>query len=136
MSIDHDGAGRRGMGPLGSWASQRPRRAGIPYPSNIRSHARAEIRWFLWLPVVFAGGIVTYFALSNEPAGRVAVALLLAAVGLCLGFRNVPTGLAFAGAFLAFASGFAIAKLRTEMVRAPVHARAALCWSRRLCRGP
>lgn len=68
-------------------------------------------------------GIVTYFALSNEPNGRVAVALLLAAVGLCLGFRNVPTGLAFAGAFLAFASGFAVARLRTEMVRAPVLAR-------------
>jgi len=82
------------------------------------------------------GGIFTYFALPNEPDGRVGVVLLLAAVGLCLGFRNVPTGLAFAGAFLAFASGFAIAKLRTEMVRAPVHARAALCWSRRLCRGP
>jgi competence protein ComEC len=88
-----------------------------------RTLAQESDRWFLWLPVVFAGGIVTYFALSNEPDGRVAVALLLAAVGLCLGFRNVPTGLAFAGAFLAFASGFAIAKLRTEMVRAPVLAR-------------
>jgi competence protein ComEC len=63
------------------------------------------------------------FALSNEPDRRVAVALLLAALGLCLGFRNIPTGLAFAGAFLAFASGFAMAKLSTEMVRAPVLAR-------------
>ena len=25
-------------------------------------------RWFLWLPVLFAGGILTYFALHNEPS--------------------------------------------------------------------
>jgi hypothetical protein len=71
-----------------------------------RTLAQESDRWFLWLPVVFAGGIVTYFALSNEPNGRVAVTP--AAVGL---------------AFLAFASGFAVARLGTEMVRAPVLAR-------------
>jgi hypothetical protein len=42
-----------------------------------RTLAQESDRWFLWLPVVFAGGIVTYFALSNEPNGRVAVTPLL-----------------------------------------------------------
>jgi competence protein ComEC len=77
-------------------------------------------RWFLWLPVLFAGGILTYFALSNEPDPRIAVALVLAALGICLLVRRVPLGLALSGALLAFALGFATAKLRTETVRAPV----------------
>jgi competence protein ComEC len=37
-----------------------------------------------------------------------------------LTFRHAPLGLRLGGALLAFASGFAAAKLRTEMVRAPV----------------
>ncbi len=77
-------------------------------------------RWFLSLPVLFAGGIIAYFALSNEPDPRVAVALVLAAIGLCLALRDAPLGLALAGAVLAFAAGFATAKLRTETARAPV----------------
>jgi len=81
--------------------------------------AEAE-RWFLWLPVLFAAGIVTYFALSTEPAPRVAVALLLAALGLLLTVRRIPVGLALGGACLAFALGFATAQLHTEAVRAPV----------------
>ena len=81
---------------------------------------REQDRWFLWLPVLFAGGIVTYFALADEPAARVALALLVGAIGLTLAARHAPLGLCFGGAALAFATGFAAAKLRTEMVRAPV----------------
>src|SRR5680860_260319 len=81
--------------------------------------AEAE-RWFLWLPVLFAAGIVTYFALSTEPEPRIAVALLLAALGLLLTVRQIPVGLALGGACLAFALGFTTAQLRTEAVRAPV----------------
>ena len=77
-------------------------------------------RWFVWLPVLFAGGVVTYFALQEEPDPRVAVALVTGALGLCLAFRAAPLGLAIGGASLAFALGFADAKLRTEMARAPV----------------
>lgn len=77
-------------------------------------------RWFLWLPVFFAGGILAYFAVWSEPEARVAAALVLAAIGLCLTLRNAPLGLALSIAFLAFGLGFANAKLRTEMVRAPV----------------
>ncbi len=84
---------------------------------------RESDRWFLWLPVFFASGIIVYFALSHEPGPRIAAALVLAAIGICLAMRSAPLGLALAGAFLAFASGFAIAKLRTELVRAPVLAQ-------------
>jgi competence protein ComEC len=80
-------------------------------------------RWFLWIPVLFAGGIVAYFALQTEPDPRVAVALVLGALGLCLTLRAAPLGLAIGGASLAFALGFADAKLRTEMARAPVLAQ-------------
>ena len=34
---------------------------------------REQDRWFLWLPMLFAGGIITYFALADEPAARVAL---------------------------------------------------------------
>ncbi|MFO7477894.1 MAG: ComEC/Rec2 family competence protein, partial [Methyloceanibacter sp.] len=77
-------------------------------------------RWFLWLPVLFAGGIVAYFALLDEPGARTPTALLLGAAGLCLFARHKPLGLCIGGAALAFATGFACAKLRTETVRAPV----------------
>jgi competence protein ComEC len=81
---------------------------------------REQDRWFLWLPVLFAGGVVAYFALTDEPGARMAVALLIGALGLALAARNAPLGLCLGGAALAFACGFAGAKLRTEMVRSPV----------------
>jgi competence protein ComEC len=85
-----------------------------------RALEREADRWFVWIPVVFAGGIVAYFALDNEPEARVAIALVMGALGLCLALRTVPLGLAIGGASLAFALGFADAKLRTEMTRAPI----------------
>ena len=100
-----------------------PERDGL-LAASLRASARAleaeQDRWFLWLPVLFAAGILTYFALGEEPQARLAVALMLGSVGLCLAFRHVPLGLCLGGALLAFASGFAAAKLRTEMARAPV----------------
>src|SRR5262245_50478045 len=77
-------------------------------------------RWTLWVPVLFAAGVLTYFALADEPGLRLALALLIGALGFCLALRHAPLGLCIGGAALAFASGFAVAKLRTEMVRAPV----------------
>ncbi len=81
---------------------------------------RESDRWFLWIPVLFAGGIIAYFALQNEPEARFALALVIGAFGLCLALRSASLGLALGGASLAFALGFADAKLRTEMARAPV----------------
>jgi competence protein ComEC len=99
------------------------RRSGV-IASALAAFARAlereSDRWFLWLPVLFAGGILAYFSLSAEPEPRVAIALVLAAVGICVALRDAPLGLAVGGALLAFAFGFAAAKLRTEMARAPV----------------
>jgi competence protein ComEC len=80
-------------------------------------------RWMLWVPVLFAAGILTYFALADEPQLRLALALLIGALGFCLALRHAPLGLCLGGAALAFATGFAVAKLRTEMVRAPVLAQ-------------
>src|SRR4030067_2683735 len=67
-------------------------------------------RWFLWLPVLFAGGIITYFTLADEPNARLAAALLVGAIGLALALKHVPLGVCIGGALLAFASGFATAK--------------------------
>ena len=102
----------------------RPRRPQGLLAASLGVTARAleteSERWFLWLPVLFAGGILSYFALADEPQARLAAALLLGAIGLTLAARHLPLGLCLGGAALAFASGFATAKLRTEMVRAPV----------------
>ena len=72
-------------------------------------------RWILWLPVLFAAGILFYFALADEPGTRLAIALLLGALGLSLAARHARLGLCIGGVALAFASGFAVAKLRTEI---------------------
>ena len=99
------------------------RREGL-LAASLGASARAleaeQDRWFLWLPVLFAGGIISYFTLTDEPGARLAVALLLGATGLCLAAKHAPLGLCIGAAALAFASGFAAAKLRTEMARAPV----------------
>ena len=80
-------------------------------------------RWSLWIPVLFACGVLGYFALANELDPILAVSLLIAALGLALATRGTALGLAIGGAALAFAGGFADAKLRTEMTRAPVLAK-------------
>ena len=53
--------------------------------------------------MLFVGGILTYFVLASEPDTGLAVALLLATVGLCLTLRGVPLGQALGFAVLAFA---------------------------------
>lgn len=70
--------------------------------------------------MLFAGGIITYFGLADEPDARLAAALVVGAIGLSLAVKHPPLGLCIGGALFAFASGFATAKLRTEMARAPV----------------
>ncbi len=80
-------------------------------------------RWFLWLPVLFAGGILLYFAQGSEPDATLAVALLIGSIGFVLALKQNPLGFAAAAALLTVASGFATAKLHTELARAPVLAR-------------
>jgi competence protein ComEC len=77
-------------------------------------------RWFLWLPVLFGTGIALYFALPAEPP--IVVPLMPAVAALALHFAGPRTGLGglVTAALLAITLGLAAAKLRTELVRAPV----------------
>jgi competence protein ComEC len=83
-------------------------------------------RWFLWVPVLFAGGVLAYFALSAEPSAIAATALLIAATGTALAVRGLGLGLVVGTSLLALAAGFATAKLRTEVARAGSHQGNAL----------
>ena len=79
--------------------------------------------WFLWLPVALGLGIALYFWLPLEPSLTACLMPLAASVILKLLWRK--TTLAFVTASLIFwcAAGLALAKLRTEWVRAPILAR-------------
>ncbi len=78
--------------------------------------------------MAFGAGCAAYFGLLREPQAWVAWVLLTAGLGLLLasgrwaGGRATVMALALAG--FAF-SGFAVAKLRTESVKAPITAAAA-----------
>jgi competence protein ComEC len=89
----------------------------------LRRQALADrIRWLLWLPAALAAGVGLYFALPVEPGWFWAAAaggLALGAGGVALALERVRWRIAFA--LLAAATlGFAVAKMRTEIVRAPV----------------
>jgi competence protein ComEC len=77
-------------------------------------------RWFLWLPVLFGAGIALYFALPAEPLTLVALMPAVAALALHLAGPRTGLGGLVTAALLAATLGVAAAKLRTEMVRAPV----------------
>ena len=72
------------------------------------------------MPVFFAAGIAVYFALPAEPSARIAMAFVLGAVGILLFVRKTAFGIGLGVALLALALGFGAAKLRTELVCAPV----------------
>ncbi|HUO98854.1 MAG TPA: ComEC/Rec2 family competence protein [Rhizomicrobium sp.] len=93
------------------------------FAASIRKQAEADrIRWVLWLPVALGAGVGVYFGLPVEPDwewGLTAGALALTWTACA---AIVPhTGLRIVLALLAAGSlGFGTAKLRTELVRAPV----------------
>jgi competence protein ComEC len=102
-------------------AGDAPRRHRAPLAAALARSLEAESdRWSLWIPVLFGAGIVFYFALPDEPGAASALALVLAAAGLAVATRSLPLGLVIGGIALAISLGFAAAKLRTEIVRAPV----------------
>jgi competence protein ComEC len=81
-----------------------------------------QTRWPLWLPFALGAGAGLYFALPFEPGGFW-VALILGFAGSALqgAILARSTRLRIACALLAaLALGFGAAKLRTEVVRAPV----------------
>lgn len=84
---------------------------------SIASAARAqEGRAFLWSPVALAVGIGLYFSLMQEPPVAVAAAAGLAGLATVWFGRAAPL-IVLAGLV---ACGFALAKLRTETVAAPM----------------
>lgn len=84
--------------------------------------ARAERdRWLLWLPVGVASGVVGYFAMSWEPPLWFAVAgLASAAVMGFAGWNRSALAMGCAIVVAAASLGFALAKLRSLAVSAPV----------------
>ena len=82
--------------------------------------AAEQERWFLWTPVALASGVAIYFALPREPS-----LMALAGVVLVLAIAAWRArARAFAFAALAvlslFAAGTGLAKLRADLVAAPV----------------
>jgi competence protein ComEC len=79
-------------------------------------------RWALWLPVALASGIGVYFALPSEPSTAVSYALGLGGILVAIGAGLSPES--FTRALLALIAattiGFGDAKLRAEIVAAPV----------------
>ena len=109
-----DTGSRRGDG--GGAGSYQPPSEG--YISSVLNRERTA--WFGWVPVVIGLGAAGYFVSPVEPsswlAGLALIAtLVLARLGADRGLIGVVTTL-----LLLLAVGFAVAKLRTEYVRAPV----------------
>jgi competence protein ComEC len=86
----------------------------------VRQLEAEQERWFLWLPVMFGGGIALYFLLPVEPWTIVALLPVVAALAVHLTVARGAMAALMTGALLATALGVAAAKLRTEAVRAPV----------------
>jgi competence protein ComEC len=79
-------------------------------------------RWALWLPVALATGIGIYFALPFEPSAAIGISLGIAGVLVAAAAALSPELIARASLALvaALLIGFGDAKLRTQMVAAPV----------------
>ena len=79
-------------------------------------------RWFPWAVVAFAGGSLGYFALKTEPSNARAGLILCAGAALvCIAARSSSPGKRFLCTLLmACCLGFSAAKLRAELVTAPI----------------
>lgn len=100
-------------------AERRPLRLRAWLDEQIEAQAD---RWTLWTPVALGCGCALYFGLLSEPRAWVAWAALPVVAGLLVALRWSAwraTTLALALSACAV-GGFAVAKLRTEAVKAPV----------------
>ncbi|MBL4758174.1 MAG: DUF4131 domain-containing protein [Rhizobiales bacterium] len=77
-------------------------------------------RWFLWVPVALGLGAATYFGLPSEPVLAVLTPSALILALLAYRCRNWLPGGFLILLLAAFASGLALAKFRSETLRAPV----------------
>lgn len=88
------------------------------------AEVRAQLdRLFLWVPVAFGLGAAVYLGLKSEPPlwPAAAAAAVLGAGAVTVAWRAGPRALHAALVLLALAAaGFAIAKLRSDHVAAPI----------------
>jgi competence protein ComEC len=115
----------RGVVAAGNWAGAAGTAPPPHGPAGVVAAFLSAIEterphFFVWLTVFLGGGIGLYFALPAEPALAGALALPAAAAVVWAAMRRGSTQAALALALVAMATGFAIAKVRTELVRAPV----------------
>ncbi len=77
-------------------------------------------RWVLWLPVFYGTGIGIYFGLYNEPpVYLVCLVVGVSWLALLVLWKNFATRL-LAIILVTMSLGFAVAKINTEIVRAPI----------------
>jgi len=79
-----------------------------------------QANWFLWLPVAIALGCAAYFALLTEPSWTLVFWFALLAVTFSIIVRKHRLALVFSYFTLAIVIGFALTKLDSERVAAPV----------------
>ena len=76
--------------------------------------------WFNWVPVCLALGVGFYFWLPVEPSWSSALTPLPIALVLKVLWRRTTLAYVAASVLMCFALGLAVAKARTEFVRAPL----------------
>jgi competence protein ComEC len=77
-------------------------------------------RWFLWLPVFFGAGVGVYFELLDEPDLSLSLGLFVAALALRMLARVHLSAFLVTSVLLCMSAGFFAAKLRTDIMAAPV----------------
>ena len=80
---------------------------------------REQERWFYWLPVFLSFGVGLYFYIPDEPKLWIVVPAFLAIWGFAFVFNRSIYSLLLLSSLLVIVTGFTVAKLRTEFVRAP-----------------
>ncbi len=82
-------------------------------PGSLQARLQEErSRWFLWVPVLFAGGIATYFHLPLEPPVWAVALLAVIAVGLGVASAR-PASSVLPAVLLIVLLGVSAGKLRT-----------------------
>ncbi len=84
--------------------------------------AQAE-HWFLWAPVFLGIGAAAYIGLRSEPSLLIALSPAVVSIALALlaRWKAIGRGISILALLAAFAgTGFAAAKIRTELLAAPI----------------
>lgn len=104
-------------GALINWISQWRRFANLTFTDPLSIE---RDRWFLWVTPLLAVGIAVYFASPIEPTWAITASPLAVFLVLRLSFGTRERLSLLANVLIIVAVGFGAAKVRTELVRAPV----------------